>query len=275
MRNEDIAETFNASGSAYESSASELINFAASELVQRLQLSENADLVDLGCGPGVLIAHAQPTLTRGTAIGVDLSRVQLELARDRFRRAPLQQRFIQEDAAATSLPNRSADAAGLGLVLPYAERPQQLLKEATRLVRLGGRVAATVIGAPFFGPPGTRLLGLLERRGVAWPQVELQFDPRQAVQLAMLCEIDGRRLDDVTIEELEREFWWDDFDAWWRMLRAFGFLPGGRERMLDAIARDLLEDDRVVDPAAADGKVRCPIKLWLLSATVSEGDPWL
>ena len=272
MRNEDIAETFNRSGSGYEASASELINFAASELVERLDLVADTDLVDLGCGPGVLIAHAQATLTQGSAIGLDLSRVQLELARDRFRRTPLQPRFIQEDASATSLPDRSADAAGLGLVLPYAERPQLLLKEATRLVRLGGRVAATVLGSPFLGSPGTRLLSQLERRGVAWPEVELQFDPRQAVRLAMLCEIDERRLDDVTIEELEREFWWNDFDSWWRMLRAFGFLPMGREGMLHAIQRDLREDDRVVDP---DGKVRCPVKIWLLSATVSEGDPWL
>ena len=107
---------------------------------------------------------------------------------------------------------------------------------------------------------------------MAWPEVELQFDPRQAVQLALLCEIDERRLDDVTIEEIEREFWWDDFDSWWRMLGLFGLLPSGRERMLESVARDMREDDRVVD---ADGKVRCAVKIWLLSATVSEGDPWV
>ena len=272
MRNEDIAETFNASGRDYESCAPELINLAASELIERLNLSPGDDLVDLGCGAGALIAHAEPKLTAGSAIGIDLSRVQLELARERFRRSALEPRFIHEDASASSLRNRCADVVGLGLVLPYAERPQQLLKEATRLARIGGRVAATVIGSPFFGGPGTRLLGLLERRGVAWPEVELQFDPRQAVQLALLCEIDERRLDDVTIEEIEREFWWDDFESWWRMLGLFGFLPSGRERMLESVARDMREDDRVVD---ADGKVRCAVKIWLLSATVSEGDPWV
>ena len=272
MRNEDIAETFNASGRDYEESAPELINLAASALVERLELSPGDDFVDLGCGMGALIAHAEPKLAEGGAIGIDLSRVQLELARERFRLSPVQPRFVQEDAATNGLRNRSADAVGLGLVLPYVERPQQLLKEATRLTRLGGRVAATVIGAPFFGGPGTRLLGQLERRGVAWPEVELQFDPREVVRLALLCEIDDRRLDDVTIEEIEREIWWDDFGAWWRMLRHFGFLPHGRERMLESIAWDMREDDRVVD---ADGKVRCVVRVWLLSATVSEGDPWL
>ena len=272
MRNKDIAETFNASGRDYEPSAPELINFAASELVERLDLSANDHFVDLGCGAGALIAHAEARLSCGSAIGIDLSRVQLELARERFRDSTLQPRFVQEDAAATSLRHRSAGAVGLGLTLPYAERPRHLLKEATRLTRIGGRVAATVIGAPFFGAPGTRLLGLLERRGVTWPEVELQFDPREAVRMALLCEVEERRMDDVTIEELEREFWWDDFDSWWRMLKRFGFLPTRRERMLERIALDLREDDRVVDP---DGKVRCAVKIWLLSATVSEGDPWV
>lgn len=272
MRNEDIAGTFDASGRGYESSALELINLAAAELVERLNLTSGDDFVDLGCGAGALMAQAEPRLGQGSAVGIDLSRVQLELARERFRLSPIQPRFVQEDAAATGLRNRSADAVGLGLVLPYADRPRQLLKEATRLTRLGGRVAATVIGSPFFGGPGTRLLGLLERRGVAWPEVELQFDPREAVRLALLCEVEDRRLDDVTIEEIEREFWWDDFDAWWRMLTLFGFLPQGRERVMDSIGRDMSEDDRVVD---ADGKVRCAVRIWLLSATVREGDPWV
>ena len=272
MRNEDIAEVFNTSGASYEASATDLIHLAASELVQRLNLTEHDDFVDLGCGSGAVAAHAEPLLQNGSLVGVDLSRVQLQLARERFRNSSIQPRFVQEDAVATSLRDRSANAVGLGLVLPYAERPQQILKEATRLTRLGGRVAATIIGNPFFGSPGMRLLGLLERRGVAWPEVELQFDPRHAVQLALLCEVDGRRLDDVTIEEIERELWWESFDAWWQMLSAFGFLPSGRERMMEHVIRDLQNDDRVVDP---DGKVRCTIKMWLLSATVSEGDPWL
>ncbi len=272
MRSEDIAAVFNESGADYEPSGPELINLAAACLVERLGLSANDDFIDLGCGSGQLIAHAEPRLTQGSAIGVDLSRVQLELARERFRRSPLQSRFIQADAAATNLPSRSADAVGLGLVLPYAERPEQLLKEATRLTRLGGRVAATVIGSPFLGPPGTRFLSQLERRGVAWPEVELQFDPRLAVRLALLGEVEERRLDEVEIEEIEREFWWDDFDAWWRMLRAFGFLPTGRDAMLEVIARVLRDDDLVVDE---DGRIRCRVKIWLLSATVSEGDPWL
>ncbi len=272
MRNEDIAAVFNRSGADYEASAPALITHAATALLQRLHLSADADLIDLGCGAGIVTALAEPALTGGSAIGVDLSRVQLDLARERMRRSPLMPRFIREDAGATGLPGRSADAVSLGLTLPYVERPLALLKEATRLLRLGGRVAATVIGSPFFGSAGTRLLSQLERRGVAWPEVEMQFDPREVVRLALLSEIDGRRLDEVEIEAIEREFWWDDFDAWWRMLAAFGFLPTDRERMLDIIARELREDDRVVD---ADGQVRCPVKIWLLSATACEGDPWL
>ena len=272
MRNEDIAATFNAAAESYGSGAADLINLGASTLVERLDLQASDTFVDLGCGPGALIAHAAPLLTQGEAIGVDLSRVQLELARDRFRRSKLGPRFLQQDASATELRSQTADAVGLGFAVQYAERPERLLKEATRLARLGGRVAATVLGHPFFGPPGLRLLSQLERRGVAGPELEPTIDPRHFVQQALLCEVEERRLDDVTIEEIEREFWWDSFDDWWNMLRSWGFLPTGREHMLSVIARDMRDDDRVVD---SDGRVRCPVRIWLLTAAVSEGDPWL
>ena len=272
MREQDIAEAFNASGAAYAETAPELIQIAATALVERLSLASDDLFIDLGCGPGTLIACAEPQLRRGGAIGIDLSRVQIELARERFRDSHVRPRFIQQSALEATLPSRSAAAVGLGLTLPYAESPLQLLREATRLTRLGGRVAATVIGSPFFGAPGTRLLGVMERRGVALPELELQFDPRNFVQLALRSEVEDARLDDVAIEEIERELWWDDFDAWWRMLDAWAFLPRGRPLMLQAIRNELSEDDRVVDP---DGVVRCRIKLWLLSATVGEGDPWV
>lgn len=272
VRIENIAATFDASAADYEHSAPELINFAASELIQRLQLEPDHRFVDLGCGPGTLCAFAEPVLAHGEMIGVDLSRVQLARARERMRRSPIRPRFLHQDATATELASRYADAVGLGFVLPYAERPERLLKEATRLARIGGRVAATMLGHPFFGAPGNRVLALLERRGVAAAELQLTTDPRQVVQHALLCEVDGRRLDNVTIEALEREFWWEDFDEWWNMLRAWGFLPIDRDYMLNLVARDMRDDDRVVDP---DGRVRCQLNIWLLSATVSEGDPWL
>ncbi len=272
MREQDIAQAFNASGAAYAETAPDLIQIATSALMERLSLTPGDLFVDLGCGPGSLIAAAEPQLKRGGAIGIDLSRVQIELARERFRDSPVRPRFLQQSALEASLPSRSAAAVGLGFTLPYAESPLQLLREATRLTRVGGRVAATVIGSPFFGAPGTRLLGVMERRSVAPPDVELQFDPRNFVQLALRSEVEDARLDEVVIEEIERELWWDDFDAWWRMLGAWAFLPRGRPIMLRAIRDELREDDRVVDP---DGVVRCRIKLWLLSATVGEGDPWV
>lgn len=271
MRSEDIASVFNSCGTTYEESASDLIQFAAARLVERLQLQPGQSFVDLGCGPGTLIAHAEPLLEDGSAIGVDLSSEQLTLARRRFQRSQLTTRFIQSEADRADLIRRSADAVGLGLVLHYADRPVALLSEATRLARPGGRIAATVIGQPFLGAPGIRYLGQLERRGVAWPDLELQFNVQEFAQLALLAGADDRRLDQVEIEVIEREFWWDSFDDWWAMLVSFGFVPSGRERMMAAIARDLREDDRVVDP---DGKVRCAVSILLLTAVTSASDEW-
>ena len=271
MRSEDIASVFNRSGADYEASAADLIQVSAARLVERLNLSQSDDLIDLGCGAGAVIAFAAPLLSSGSAIGVDLAAEQLALARERFRRSRLSPRFLHQHAAHTDLPRRSADGVALNLVLPYADRPEQLLKEATRLTRPGGRVGATVFGQPFFGRPGTRLLGQLERRGVAWPEVELQYNLHEYAMLALLDSVDERRLDCVEVEEIEREFWWGSFEDWWSMLGWLGLLPTGRDHMLGSIAQALREDERVVDP---DGQVRCLVKILLLTAVSVADERW-
>ena len=129
------------------------LDAAAALIVERLQLSPDSILIDLGCGPGTVIAAARTALPRGQAIGVDLSRAQVETARARFRDAELPTRFIQHDAVSVDLPDQTADAVSLNFVLPYADEPVRLLREAARLAKPGAPVAASVASRPLLGQP--------------------------------------------------------------------------------------------------------------------------
>ena len=256
----DIAQAFDAAAADYGRLGAGFLGLYGAQLLERLALQPGADIVDLGCGPGILIALAERDVQLGSAIGVDLSRVQLALARERFRRSPLRPRFIHESAAATTLPNGCADAVALGFVLPYADAPERILREAARIGRRGARVAATVWGSPFFGAAGERLWDLTERRGIPAADVEGRYEPQRLAQLAFRAE-----LADVTVEEFEREVWWDTFDEWWDTLAVFALLPPGGRDQLRGIREQMSEDTRIVD---SDGKVRNALKVWLLSATV-------
>lgn len=264
MQEADIAEAWDAAGADYQRLGAGFLGECGNQLIERLALAPDARFVDLGCGPGILIALAESAIPNGEAIGVDLSRVQLALARDRFRRSPLRPRFIHESAAATTLPDRRADAVGLGFVLPYADAPLRLLREAARISRRGGRIAATAWGGPFFGAAGERLWDLAERRGIPNADVDGRYDPQRLAQLAFRAD-----LDDVLVEQFEREVWWDNFDEWWDTLAVFALLPPARGNQLASIRSQMSEDARIVDP---DGKVRTALKVWLLSGTVTASD---
>ncbi len=257
MEASEIADAYDAAGGDYQRLGAGFLGEYGQQLVDRLELQRDGRFVDLGCGPGTLIAFAARALAEGEAIGVDLSRVQLALARERFRGSRLRPRFVHENAAATTLPERFATAVGLGFVLPYAEAPLRLLREAVRISRPGGRIAATVWGSPFFGAAGERLWNRIERQRIHPIAVDGRYEPQRLAQLAFRAE-----LEDVTVEEFEREVWWDDFDEWWATLAAFALLPRAAAELAEVRA-DLSGDDRVVDP---DGKIRSRLKVWLLSA---------
>jgi len=78
------------------------------------------------------IARVEPT---GLVIGLDMDAQFLEHAR---RNAPRNVEFRVGDAYRSDLPTRSFDLVHMRFVASTAGHPEQLLEEATRLVRPGG-----------------------------------------------------------------------------------------------------------------------------------------
>lgn len=107
--------------------------------VARLVPGDVRDLLDIGTGTGRMLELLAPRVER--AIGIDLSREMLVVARANLERAGRRNCSLRRgDMYQLPLPNASFDAVIIHQVLHYAERPGAAIAEAARVLRPGGRL---------------------------------------------------------------------------------------------------------------------------------------
>jgi ArsR family transcriptional regulator len=110
-------------------------------LLELLPVDSVRDLLDVGTGTGRMLEVLGPHVEH--AVGVDLSREMLAVARANLARAHLANCSIRQgDMYQLPLPGASFDAVVIHQVLHYAERPQRAIAEAARVLRPGGRLIA-------------------------------------------------------------------------------------------------------------------------------------
>jgi ArsR family transcriptional regulator len=119
-------------------------------------------VADLGCGTGALSAAIAPFVLR--VVGVDQSEDMLHAARRRTAGAPNVE-LRQGALEALPLEDKSCDAALLVLALGWVEDPAQVLSEAARIVRPGGRLV--LVDAVLHADEVFR-----RRAGQVWPGFE-------------------------------------------------------------------------------------------------------
>lgn len=107
-------------------------------------LPPGGDLLDLGCGTGLFMAHYLSN--GGTAVGLDLSYAMVHAARF--------QNGLEHVVAGTAdrLPfkDESFDAVSSILAFSYVPDPAAMLAEVSRVLRPGGRVAICTLGRNLF-----------------------------------------------------------------------------------------------------------------------------
>jgi SAM-dependent methyltransferase len=119
-------------------------------LLRRLRpvLKPGVRLLDIGSGPGYLLADLSRRFPDGELRGIELSETAIERARARAPRAE----FLQRDLVAPLDPPERwlswADVAICSEVLEHVDRPRLLLENVRRLLRPGGRLIVTVPGGP-------------------------------------------------------------------------------------------------------------------------------
>lgn len=95
---------------------------------------------DIGCGNGAFTELLVDRCGARRVIGVDPSPEQLSFARSRHTAGVAT--FVQGDAMALPIPDKSLDAAAMALVIFFVPQPAAGIAEMMRVVRPGGPVAA-------------------------------------------------------------------------------------------------------------------------------------
>ncbi|MDV6271010.1 class I SAM-dependent methyltransferase [Rhodococcus globerulus] len=144
--------------SDYRRELGPLTKRASSATVDAAQVAAGHLLLDVGTGPGYVAAEA---ILRGVdVVATDIAESMVDLAR---RAAPT---AIVEVADARHLPYTAGrfDAVTAGFVLLHTAMPERMVAEAARVLKPGGRFAASVYDAPararFVGLFGDALAGL-------------------------------------------------------------------------------------------------------------------
>jgi ArsR family transcriptional regulator len=100
---------------------------------------EARTLLDIGTGTGRLLEVLGPRVEQ--ALGVDLSRDMLLVARSKIERAGLRNCTVrQADMYKLSVPSGSVDLVTIHQVLHFAERPADVIAEAARVMSPDGRL---------------------------------------------------------------------------------------------------------------------------------------
>ena len=102
-------------------------------------------ILDLGCGPGLLVSTLEKKNLKGEIFGVDISEKMLKIAKTNT----LNSTFLQGSAEKIPIDDCFADVLVSRFSLPYWKNPNICFKEIYRVVKPGGRVVFECLNKDF------------------------------------------------------------------------------------------------------------------------------
>jgi len=199
-------------GAGYEQMMGIWSRSAGEVFLDWLAPSKGLRWADIGCGNGAFTELVVERCAPAHVVGVDPSPQQLAYARQRHTAGLAE--FVQGDAMALPVADRSVDAATMALVIFFVPDPAKGVAEMRRVVRPGGVVAAyawdfTTGGFPWQLPQDeVRATGAT----VPWPP---QAEIVRIDRLHQLWADAG--LQSVASREIVVERVFPSFDEFWRV----------------------------------------------------------
>ncbi len=147
-------------------------------------------LLDIATGTGRMLKLAGPLAASG--VGIDLSKKMVMVARTVLAEAGLAHLTVrQEDMYQMRFPARHFDTVTIDQVLYFADNPDALIKEATRVLKPGGRLllvaftqSQTATQAPAVGIEISEIRGWIEDAGLAIQTTNIL--PGDALDISLL-----------------------------------------------------------------------------------------
>ena len=103
------------------------------------RLFHGADVLSVGCGPGVILREIAEVDSSIRATGIDISPERVREAAERHSDNP-RMKFVCGDAHAMQFPSNSFDIVYSRMLFQYLQRKEQAISELVRVCRPGGTV---------------------------------------------------------------------------------------------------------------------------------------
>src|SRR6201998_3564541 len=103
------------------------------------RLHPRAEVLSVGCAPGVILAAATATDSSVRATGIDISPERVQQAREK-NRGNERVKFVCGDAHAMEFPSNSFDLVYCRMLLQYLRRKEDAVAEWVGVCRRGGPV---------------------------------------------------------------------------------------------------------------------------------------
>lgn len=197
-------------GAAYEKMMGVWSRIAGTIFLDWLAPAAGKRWVDIGCGNGAFTELIMQRCAPAQVKGIDPSEGQLAFARTRGGARGAE--FVQGDAMALPIPDKSFDVAAMALVLFFVPQPKGGIAEMMRVVGPGGIIGAYVWDIPGGGFPLDVLWVAMRAAGIPVP-----LPPSASISdmAALKQSFVDSGLDAIETKVIEVERTFADFEEFW------------------------------------------------------------